>query len=354
MSLPTTAASNQAKSDTFAAELAPKTRHAGRVGAGAFAYLPSVEWQTALAEYDLSDVPAVATDSQDRMYLFARASSPILVFDADARFLWSWGEGLFVGPHGISIGPDDAVYCTDYLDHTVRKFTPEGELLLTLGISGCASDTGATTVDYRQIRQAGPPFSFPTNLAIAANGDLFVADGYGNARIHRFNPDGALLHSWGAPGAGPGEFHVPHGIAIDRAGLIYVADRENSRIQRFTPDGEYVDEWIDVARPCQVFIDRAGTVFVAELGYRAGMFPGNEAPTDDATGGRVSIFSPQGDLLARFGGGANPCSLGDFFAPHDICVDSRGDIYVSEVACAAGFSHLHGDGTFHSVQKLTR
>jgi DNA-binding beta-propeller fold protein YncE len=284
---------------------------------------------------ELGEVTSVATDSQGQVYVFARSQDPVMVFGTDGDFRFAWGEGVFVGPHGICIGPDDMVYCIDYLDHTVRKFTPRGRLLMTLGTSGWPSDTGATTVDYRNIRRAGPPFNFPTNLAIAPSGDLYVADGYGNARIHKFSAEGKWLFSWGAPGDGPGQFHVPHGIAIDRAGIVYVADRENSRIQRFTAEGQFLSEWTDVARPCEVFIDAADSVFVAELGYRAGMFPGNMAPTPDATGGRVSVFSLAGELLARWGGGENPGAAGDFFAPHDIWVDRRGDAYVSEVCFTA-------------------
>src|SRR5206468_503215 len=140
-------------------------------------------------------------------------------------------------------------------------------------------------------------FHFPTNLAVGPNGDWYISDGYGNARIHRFSPDGKLKHSWGEPGSGPGQFHVPHGIAIDRQGIIYVADRENSRLQLFSPDGEFLNEWPDIARPCEVAIDDKGRVFLAELGYRAGMWPGTIAPSPNAPGGRVSIFDATGKLL---------------------------------------------------------
>ncbi len=218
----------------------------------------------------------------------------------------SWGEGIFARPHGITIGPDDAVYCTDDLDHTVRKFTPDGQLLLTIGTSGVPSETGATSVDYRTIRRVGPPFHFPTNLALAPSGEMYVSDGYGNARVHKFDAAGRLLFSWGEPGGEPGQFHVPHGIAVDRQGIVYVADRENSRLQLFSAEGKFLAQWTDVARPCQVFIGASGDVFVAELGYRAGMWPGTSAPSDDATGGRVSIFDSAGDLKARWGGGRHP------------------------------------------------
>jgi len=300
------------------------------------------------------EVTAIATNRANHVYVFNRGDHPVIVFDEDGNFLRSWGAGLFARPHGIAIGPDDCVYCTDDLDHTVRKFTPDGELLLQLGTRGRPADTGATSVDFRTIQRAGPPFHFPTNLALAPSGEMYVADGYGNARVHKFSADGRLLLSWGEPGSGPGQFHVPHGIAVDRAGTVYVADRENSRLQLFTPAGEFIAEWPNVARPCQVFIDPAGDVFVAELGYRAGMWPGTVAPTPDATGGRVSIFDQHGELRARWGGGHEPCAAGDFFAPHDIWVDAHGDIYVAEVVMSAGGNRGLVSPDCHSLQKFVR
>lgn len=300
-----------------------------------------------------TEATAIACDRHDRVYVFNRGEHPMLVFAPDGTLLHSWGEGLFARPHGIFIGPDDTVYCTDDLDHTVRKFTPEGQLLLTLGVSAKPSDTGATSVDYRTIVRPSGPFHYPTNVALSPEGDIYVADGYGNARVHKFSEDGRLLFSWGSPGAGPGQFHVPHGIAVDRQGTVYVADRENSRLQLFSPQGEYLAEWTDVARPCQAFIDAAGDVYVAELGFRAGMWPGTTAPSADAPGGRVSVFDSQGRLRARWGGGLQPCAPGDFFAPHDIWVDSQGSIYVAEVVMSAGGNRGLVSPDCHSLQKFT-
>jgi DNA-binding beta-propeller fold protein YncE len=318
-----------------------------------FGYDANDHWHQLPAGWSWAEVAAVASDSRDRVFVFNRSDHPLIIFDRDGSFLGSWGEGLFPCPHGITIGPDDAVYCTDDFDHTVRKFSPEGKLLLTLGVSGKPSNTGATSIDFRTIKHVGPPFHHPTNLALASNGDMYVSDGYGNARIHRFSPDGQLLHSWGAPGRGPGEFQVPHGIAIDRQGVIYVADRENSRVQLFSPEGDFLAEWTEVARPCQVYIDPVENIFVAELGFKAGMWSGTSAPPD-APGGRVSIFDRAGKLKARWGGGHQPCAAGDFFAPHGICVDSRGDLYVSEVTYSGGGKDGVVPPTCHALQKLVR
>lgn len=322
------------------------------VGSGRFQYEADADWAKLPAGPSWSEATAVAVDSHDRVFVFGRCPHRVTIFDRDGDFVSTWGEGTFARSHGITIGPDDAVYCTDDLDHTVRKFTPDGRLLLTLGTSGKPSNTGATTVDYRTIQRAAPPFNFPTNVALSASGDLFVTDGYGNARVHRFSPDGRLIASWGQPGSGPGEFHLVHGIAIDSQGIVYVADRENSRVQLFTQEGEYLSERTGLARPCQVAFDRAGNLYVAEVGYRAGMWPGTTAPTPDAPGGRISIFDSAGMLLARWGGGDNPTAPGDFFAPHDIRIDSRGDVYVAEVVMSAGGKRGLVSPDCHSLQKF--
>jgi DNA-binding beta-propeller fold protein YncE len=189
--------------------------------------------------------------------------------------------------------------------------------------------------DYRTIRGGAGPFNLPTNLAIGPAGEMYVADGYGNARVHKFAADGKLLRSWGEPGTGGGQFNLPHGIGVDRIGRVFVADRENSRLQIFSPDGEFLDEWTDVVRPCEVFLDHEDNVFVAELGRRAGLFPWMQ-PDLSVSGGRVSVFDQEGRLLARWGGGEHPGTPGDFFAPHDIWVDSQGSVYVGEVTMSAG------------------
>lgn len=322
------------------------------VGENAFRYRVADHWPTLPPDLNLVEVTAVATDSQNRVYVFNRGTNPVVIFSPEGKFISAWGKGVFARAHGITIGPDNAVYCVDDLDHTVKKFSADGQLLMTLGTSGHYSNTGATSVDYRNIQRVGLPFNFPTNLAISPSGDLYVADGYGNARIHRFSAEGELLFSWGEPGDGPGQFQIPHGIAIDHNGHVYVADRENSRVQIFSADGQYRNEWNDVARPCEVFIDHNSNVYVAELGFRAGMWSGTHPPTPTATGGRMSIFNLKGELQSRWGGGKTPCALGDFFAPHDVWVDSHGDVYVGEVTMSAGGNRGLVSPDCHCIQKF--
>jgi DNA-binding beta-propeller fold protein YncE len=323
-----------------------------KIGAGDLRYEALAQWGSFPPGRSFVEVAGVATDSQDRVYVFNRGEHPLIVFDRDGRFLKSWGEGQFQRPHGIFIGSDDAVYCTDDLDHTVRKFTPDGKLLLTLGSSGRPSDTGIVDIDYRTIRRGGPPFNRPTNLTLAADGSMYVTDGYGNARVHCFAADGQLLFSWGEPGSGPGQFNLPHGIAVDRLGRVYVADRENSRIQVFTSKGEFLTEWTDVLRPMQIFIDRRDRAFVVELGWQAGLFPWQTPPTPEPPGARLSVFDLEGRLLASWASEGDPCAPGNFFAPHSIWMDSRGDLYIGEVVWSAGGNRGLVPPTCHALQKF--
>jgi DNA-binding beta-propeller fold protein YncE len=316
-------------------------------------YKPVPGWGRLPDGWSFVEAVGVATDSQDRVYVFNRGEHPIIVFDQDGNFLNAWGEGQFVRPHGIWIGSDDTIYLTDDLDHTVRRYSAEGRLLMLLGTSGRGSETGVHDSDYRSIRRGGPPFNQPTNLAQAADGSLYISDGYGNARVHHCSSDGKLLHSWGEPGTGPGQFNLPHGIGIDRSGRVLVADRENSRLQRFSPEGQFLDEWSDVVRPCEVFVDAEDRVFVAELGCRAGLFPWMQ-PDLTVTGGRISVFDRDGNLLSRFGGGERPCSPGDFYAPHDLWADSRGSLYVGEVNWSAGGKKGLVPADCKSLQKFER
>ena len=227
------------------------------------------------------------------------------------------------------------MYCVDDADHSVRRFTTEGELLMTLGTRGQASDTGYDGAAYATIARAGPPFNRPTNLAVAPTGDLYVTDGYGNARVHQFSADGRLIGSWGAPGGGPGEFRIPHGICILDDGRVLVADRENDRIQVFDLEGRYLEEWLDIQRPTQLSVGPDGLLYVAELWWQKGQRSHRFGEIAADRYGRVSALRTDGTLVARWGGGP-PGTPDSFTAPHGIAVDSRGDVYVAEVTHTIG------------------
>ena len=283
-------------------------------------------WEKLPEGWSFVEVAGVATDSKDRVYAFNRGEHPMIVFDADGNFLDAWGEGLFTNAHGIYIGPDDRIYAADNFDHTVRIFSPDGTLLKTLGEKNQPSDTGYVQ-GQTPVQHGGDPFNRVTNLALDSAGDLYIADGYGNARVHKFSADGEHLFSWGEPGSGPGEFRLPHAIAIDEDDRVLIADRENSRIQVFSPTGEYLTEWVGISRPDDLFIDHhAGLMYVAELGGWAADadMPPHAPPAS------VCLVDLDGSLVSRFGRG-DPVRPGNFFAPHGIWADSKGDLYVAEV-----------------------
>jgi DNA-binding beta-propeller fold protein YncE len=338
-------------------------------GQGAYRYRVVEGWERLPAGWAHTDVAGVATDAEDMVYLYTRGTPRVIVYDRDGRFLRSWGEGLFHdrpngSAHGITIGPDGAVWCVDDGNHTVKKFTPEGHLLLTIGTEGIPSDTGyigprpgisgSTLLD--SIARGGPPFNRPTNLAFAPGGphaDFYVSDGYGNARVHRFAADGTLKQSWGEPGLGPGQFNLPHGIAVHPDGRVFVADRENDRIQIFSPNGEFLAEWLDTQRPTQLQIDAEGTVYVAELWRRVGEVSQRLGRNEVDAPARISILSSDGSVLSRWGG-PNRCDPGMLCAPHSLALDSEGSLYVGEVTYTFGVSRGDTPADCHTFQKFAR
>jgi len=300
------------------------------VGSGDTQFEAYDDWAKLPNGFEFKEGVGVACDSHDRVYVFSRSENPVMVFERDGTFVSSWGDGdTFVRPHSIYVAPDDSVWCADDHGHVVHKFTPDGQLLMTLGERGVASDTGVEGMDFRTMKQAAGPFNLPTHPHVTVDGDVWVSDGYGNAQIHKFSSDGKLLLSFGEPGTGEGQFGVPHGVMVSSEGLVYVSDRENSRIQRFDQDGKFVDMWTDVARPCLTVEGKDGLIYVAEVGWRVGMYHGQAVP-DNPPPARVSVFTKKSELVARWGG-ENPPDVGSFWAAHGISIDSHGDLYVSEV-----------------------
>ena len=306
------------------------------VGAGDHRYRPDPDWGALPAGWSYVEVAGVAADSQDNVYVFNRGEHPVIVFDRDGTFLRSWGEGTIERAHGIYITADDRLFLTDDKDHTVTEYTLSGERVMTMGVSGRPSDTGVAGMDYRTIAQAGrtvQPADQPgRGRRRPPVRHRRLRQRAGALRSHR----PATTCSPGAlPVPRPGEFNLPHGIDVDSSGRVFVADRENSRLQLFDAEGRFLEEWPDIVRPTDLFICDDDTVFVAEEGARCGLFPWM-TPDPDAIGGRVAVFAPDGELLARWGGGLDPCSPGDFYAPHGIWLDSKRTIYVGEVNWSAG------------------
>lgn len=246
-----------------------------------------------------------------------RAEAPILKFDPDGRLLASWGAGLFVFPHGATVDRDGNLWVTDARGengkgHQVFKFGPTGQVLMTLGQAGTS---GSSTTLFDQ----------PTDVAVAANGDIFVTDSHRNGlnnRVMKFSRDGAFIKSWGRKGSGRGEFSEPHTIAIDSTGRLFVGDRENNRIQIFDQDGRFIDEWRQFGRPSGIFITKDDTIYVADsesgpdtgahelLGIKKGIRIGS------AKDGRVVAFIEDMESLASDHSGAE-----------GVGVDARGNVY---------------------------
>ena len=215
--------------------------------------------------------------------------APIQKFDASGRLVASFGAGMFNYPHGLFLDRDDNVWVSDGRakngrGHTVMKFSPDGKLLMTLGRPGVAGNDLET-------------FNGPSDILIAPNGDIFIADGHGgdtNARIVKFSRNGKFIKTWGKKGSAPGEFDAPHGLAMDSTGRLFVADRSNSRIQIFVQDGTFLAEWRQFGRPSGVFINKKDIIYVADStsndkinpGYKQGIRIGS------VMDGKVTAFIP--------------------------------------------------------------
>lgn len=310
------------------------------VGTAPYRYRLQPDWAKLPEGWSFKDVAAIGVDKRDNVYVFNRGEHPMIVFDRDGNFLRSWGESVFTRAHGLHVGPDEALYCTDDGDHTVRKCTLEGRVLLEIGIPGkCAAP------------MSGDPFNRCTHTALSPCGDVYISDGYANARVHKFSPDGRLLRSWGEVGSDPGEFNIPHNIVTDEEGWVYVADRENHRVQIFDGDGNYETQWNNLHRPCALFM-QSGICYVGELPPHMRI---NAAFTN--LGPRVSILKSNGERIARIDTRSG-LPEGQFLAPHGLAVDSWGDVYVGEVSHTVWSVYLHPGETpppaLRSLQKLVR
>jgi hypothetical protein len=312
-----------------------------RLGSGEFTYEVIADWAKLPEGWSFHEVADVAVDSEDRVYVFNRGEHPMIMFDRDGNFLASWGEGLFKRPHGLTIGPDNTLYCVDDVGHTIRKFTPEGHELMTLGKPGKSSPF-----------QSGLPFNLPTKVALHPDtGDIYVADGYGNSRVHKYSPEGKLLLSWGQPGSDPGEFNLVHSVCTDNHGYVYVADRENHRLQVFDSNGMYVTQWNNLHRPCGLHIAGNGEqlCYVGEL---APALPINKDYPN--LGARISIYNLEGKRLARLGDIRPGDEPNQFWAPHGIAVDSRGDLYIGDVSWSFAGRNMEPPRELRSFRKLVR
>jgi len=300
--------------------------------AGNYSYEATMHWAKFPGGAVPRDAAALDVDAQDRVYVLTRGTPPVVIFDRDGNALTAWGEGQFKGPHGIHVGPDGSVYVADTVRHAVMKFDFEGKLLQVLGNIDKPSSTGFTGFvmpehynngrsyyarmaklrDFFKTKtRIGGPFNAPCSVFVTPEGEIYVADGYGNVRIHRFSADGTLLLSWGQIGDGPGEFLCPHSVWVDKRGQVWVGDRENYRVQIFDTEGNYLREWNDIPCPSYLFIDDEDRVYMTEALTRS-----------------LSIWTIDGRLIARWYNREDERFF-PFLSPHYVALDSQGDIYVA-------------------------
>jgi len=279
------------------------------VGSGKHTYELVEDWAQLPKGWTLGQT-GIVTDGRDRVYLFNRSEHPLIVLDRDGVFVTSWGEGILTSAHGMFIDERENLYLPVMNSHVVLKYSTSGNHLMTLGTWDKPSETGWSGNFRDPVKQAAGPFHRPTDVAISPTGDVYISDGYGNARVHRFSEDGRLEKSWGAPGkTAPGEFHVPHGVWVHTDGRVFVADRENNRIQIFSPEGDFLSQWLGLARPCDIYIDADEVVYVSELD------------------GLITLFTLDGQVITRW---MSPTSTGKIDGGHAVWVDSNGDIYVNQ------------------------
>ena len=249
--------------------------------------------------------------SSDELDLRPIAHPTVLVFDARmGRLRAAWGAGTFGMPHGLTIDREDNIWITDVAWQQIYKFSHDGRLLLTIGERGVAGKDASH-------------FDRPTKVAVANDGSFYVTDGYRNSRVVKFAPDGRYVLEWGTKGAGPGQFDLPHGIALDAQGRVYVADRTNARVQIFDADGHYLKEWKggSLGRPFDIAIASDGTAFVAD---------GGDIPDDPPDRSAVVVVLPDGTVAERFG--RFGVYDGQLYRAHDVAVSKDGSVYVGDAS----------------------
>lgn len=278
-------------------------------------------WPLLPAGEILGQATGVGVDSNQNVWVFHRASrewsdpmpaTPIedaTIAQFDGRTgtrLRTWGANRFIMPHGLTVDSKDNIWLTDVGSHQIFKFDPSGRLLMTLG------EPGVSGADKTH-------FNLPTDVAVLADGSFYVSDGYANTRVVKFSADGRYQFEWGKPGKGPGEFDLPHAIAVDAGGRVYVADRSNARVQVFSSTGRFIREWkgIELGRPYSVAI---------AADNRAVVVDGGDQPKRGPDRSGAALVDLLGRILSRFGRFGN--QDGQFRLAHDVAVDRSGNVYV--------------------------
>lgn len=249
-------------------------------------------------DIELGKCSGVGVDKQGRLFLLHRGKRPVLSFDKSGKFLRAFGDDYVATGHGLKVDQQGNVWVTCTEQHMVYKFSGDGKLLLALG----QIDKPGTGTDP-------PQFDQPTDVAIGPQGEIYVADGYGNSRMVKFSPEGKFLTTWGQAGEEPGQFHAPHQVVVDPDGQVIVADRDNNRLQVFDGNGNFLKTH-PVKTAFGVTLDRDGVLFACS---------GDKIHQLDKSGSVVKSWGQEGNGPLEFGIG------------HQIAIDQAGNLYVAEV-----------------------
>ena len=286
------------------------------------------DWPKLPDSFKLGNPTGIGIDTSQNIFIFQRAerewpligpmpdtyisSKTILMLDREnGEILNSWGDNLFIMPHGLTVDRNNNIWVTDVGLHQVFKFSHDGKLLIKIGEAKVSGNDSTH-------------FNRPTDIAVAKDGSFYISDGYGNSRIVKFSSTGKYLFEWGEKGDKPGEFNIPHAIDLDERGNVYVADRENNRVQIFNSLGKFLKQWTDknFGRICSVTFGKVKNNFVA---------------VDDVTswfklkhnGSDIILFDSTGNLLSKFG------RSGFYDGPkcwyHDVAIDNEENIYIEDI-----------------------
>ncbi|MHC4680688.1 MAG: peptidyl-alpha-hydroxyglycine alpha-amidating lyase family protein [Planctomycetota bacterium] len=279
-----------------------------------------VTWPQKPDHFTWAQMPGITIDAQDQVYIFTRSRPTVQVYRTDGKFVRAWDMKDFAGAHFIRIGPAGDVWTANIESHTVRKYSPEGELLLTLGEPGRA---GAERGHFDK----------PTDMAVLPSGEIFVSDGYGNRRIVHFDANGNYINEWGAEGDGPGQFALPHSIVADSRGRLYVADRENARIQVFDSKGKLLAVWANRITPWGLWLTKGQELWVcgSSCVRDAGTNQWNVLPPPDQLLMKLNLA---GEVLLRVPlpkTTAPPGKQGELDWVHGIALDTKGNLYLGDI-----------------------
>jgi len=282
-------------------------------------YVVDVTWPKKPDRFKWAQMAGIAVDSQDQVYIFTRSQPTVQVYKTDGTLVRAWVVEDSSGSHFIRIGPEGNIWTANIAEHVVRKYSPKGELLLTLGEAGVAGTDDAH-------------FDRPTDMAILPTGDIFVSDGYNNRRVVHFNAKGEYVNQWGQEGTGPGQFALPHSIVVDSKKRLYVADRENARIQVFDTKGKLLVVWEDTVTPWGLCMTKKDELWVC----------GSSVVKDEE--GKCLVLPPQDQLLMKLDLTGKvllriplkmtkepPGESGELNWVHAVAFDSEGNLYLGDI-----------------------